>query len=86
MIPASAMRDVNILLRDATQVNRPFGVKFMCLGGDFRQVLPVVLRACTKQTVQQCIINSHLWRYSYRDQLVTNMRNAQDGIYRQFSD
>ena len=42
MIPANALQAVNVLLRDITQINKPFGGKFMFLGGDFRQVLPVV--------------------------------------------
>ena len=86
MIPANALKAVDILLRDITQVDRPFGGKFMFRGGDFRQVLPVVPRAGREQTVQQCIINSHLWRYFHQFHLVTNMRAVQDETYRQFSD
>ena len=51
MIPANALKAVDILLRDITQVDRPFGGKFMFLGGDFRQVLPVVPRAGREQTL-----------------------------------
>ena len=86
MIPANALHAVNVLLRDITQVNKPFGGKFMFLGGDFRQVLPVVPRAGREQTVQQCIINSHLWQHFHQFRLVTNMRAVQDQTYRQFSD
>ena len=49
MIPANALKSVDVLLRDITQVNRPFGGKFMFLGGDFRQVLPVAPRAGREQ-------------------------------------
>ena len=35
MIPANALHAVNVVLRDITQVNKPFGGKFMFLGGDF---------------------------------------------------
>ena len=45
MIPANALKAVDVLLRDITEVEKPFGGKFMFLGGDFRQVLPVVPRA-----------------------------------------
>ena len=41
MIPGNALKAVDILLRDITQIGRPFGGKYMFLGGDFRQVLPV---------------------------------------------
>ena len=86
MIPANALKAVDVLLRDITQVDKPFGGKFMFLGGDFRQVLPVVLRAGREQTVQQCIIHSHLWYHFRQFQLVTNMRAVQDYTYRQFSE
>ena len=71
MIPANALKAADVLLRDITQVDRPFGGKFMFLGGDFRQVLPVVPRAGREQTVHQCIINSHLWHHFHQFQLVT---------------
>ena len=45
MIPANALKAVDILFRDITQIPSPFGSKFMFLGVDFRQVLPVVPRA-----------------------------------------
>ena len=86
MIPANALKAVDVLLRDITQVEKPFGGKFMFLGGDFRQVLPVVPRAGREQTIQQCIIHSHLWHHFQQFQLVTNMRAVQDHTYRQFSE
>ena len=86
MIPANALKAVDILLRDITQVDRPFGGKVMFLGGDFRQVLPVVPRAGREQTVRQCIINSYLWHHFHQFQLVTNMRAARDDTYREFSE
>ena len=86
MIPANALKAVDVLLRDITQVDRPFGGKFMFLGGDFRQVLPVVPRAGREQTVRQCIINSYLWHHFHQFQLVTNMRAARDDTYREFSE
>ena len=86
MIPADALKSVDVLLRDITQVKSPFGGKFMFLGGDFRQVLPVVPRAGREQTVRQCIINSHLWHHFHQFKVVTNMRAAQDQTYTQFSE
>ena len=82
MIPADALKAVDVLLRDITQVNRAFGGKFMFLGGDFRQVLPVVPRAGREGTVRQCIKYSHLWAHFHQFQLVTNMRAIQDQTYR----
>ena len=86
MIPADALKAVDVLLRDITQVNRAFGGKFMFLGGDFWQVLPVVSRAGREGTVRQCMKYSHLWAHFHQFQLVTNMRAIQDQTYRQFSE
>ena len=58
----------------------------MFLGGDLRQVLPVIPRASREQSVQQCIVHSHLWHHFQQFQLVTNMRAVQDHTYRQFSE
>ena len=54
------------------------------MGADFRQALPVV--PGREQTLQQCIINSHLWRHFHQFHLVTNMRAVQDETYRNLSD
>ena len=43
MIPANALQVVNVLIRDITEVNKPFGGKFMLLGGGserFSQLFP----------------------------------------------
>ncbi|CAF1955596.1 unnamed protein product, partial [Rotaria magnacalcarata] len=42
MTPSYALKAVDILLRDIMNISVPFGGKIMVLGGDFRQVLPVV--------------------------------------------
>ena len=42
MAPSYALKAVDILLRDIMNINTPFGGKIMILGGDFRQVLPVI--------------------------------------------
>uniref|UniRef100_UPI00358DF35C uncharacterized protein n=1 Tax=Myxine glutinosa TaxID=7769 RepID=UPI00358DF35C len=43
MTPAYALAAVDRCLRDVTSNNIPFGGKVLLLGGDFRQVLPVVM-------------------------------------------
>eukprot|EP00795_Rhopilema_esculentum_P009950 gene9950-18563_t len=86
MIPANSLKVVDILLRDITQVNRPFGGKFMFLGGDFRQVLPVVLRAGRERIVQESLKTSLLWHHFHQFQLIINMRAVQDETYREFAD
>ncbi|GMS98625.1 hypothetical protein PENTCL1PPCAC_20800, partial [Pristionchus entomophagus] len=42
MIPKAALNTADAVLRDITQIDRPFGGKIFILGGDFRQILPVV--------------------------------------------
>eukprot|EP00795_Rhopilema_esculentum_P011839 gene11839-2373_t len=86
MIPVNALKVVDILLRDITRIDRPFGGKFMFLGGDFRQVLPVVLKAGREGIVQENMKNSPLWPHFRNFQLVRNMRAMQDERYREFSD
>ena len=45
MIPTHALNAIDRCLQDITGNNECFGGKVMLLGGDFRQVLPVVPRA-----------------------------------------
>jgi hypothetical protein len=42
--------------------NRQFGGKFVVLGGDFRQTLPIIQNYAKQQILKACIINSYLWR------------------------
>ena len=58
----------------------------MFLGGDFRQVFPVVLRAGRERIVQESLKNSHLWHNFHKFQLVINMRAIRDDMYREFAD
>ena len=48
----------------------------MLLGGDFRQVLPVVPRAT--QSVDTCLKRSNLWPYFHQIKLTHNMRAWED--------
>ena len=52
----------------------PFGGKIIVLGGDFRQVLPVMRRASRAQIVDSCIKRSSLWRAFDVFHLTDNMR------------
>ena len=89
MIPALALQAFDRLLQDITRVDKPFGGKFMLLGGDFRQVLPVVPKAGREGIVAGCL-KSHqviaLWTQFVQHRLHTNMRAVQDESYREFSE
>eukprot|EP00112_Aurelia_sp_Birch-Aquarium-sp1_P020718 Seg540.7 transcript_id=Seg540.7/GoldUCD/mRNA.D3Y31 product="ATP-dependent DNA helicase PIF1" protein_id=Seg540.7/GoldUCD/D3Y31 len=86
MVPALALKKVDMLLRDLTRIDAPFGGKFMFLGGDFRQVLPVMQRASREQIVNSSLKKSPLWHLFHQFRLLINMRANQDENYREFAD
>ncbi|XP_012828012.1 PREDICTED: uncharacterized protein LOC105949272 [Erythranthe guttata] len=61
-------------LRSITHVPKPFGGKVVVLGGDFRQILPVVLKASRQDIVDATINSSQLWEECKVLKLHTNMR------------
>jgi ATP-dependent DNA helicase PIF1 len=54
--------------------NIPFGGKVVVLGGDFRQILPVIPKGTRQEVVNSTINSSHLWRFCEVLTLTTNMR------------
>jgi len=52
----------------------PFGGKPIVLGGDFRQILPVVRKGSRSAVVSASITNSKLWQHVVLLKLHTNMR------------
>jgi ATP-dependent DNA helicase PIF1 len=44
MMHRHAFESVDRMLRDVTKKNEPFGGKSIVFGGDFRQILPVILK------------------------------------------
>ena len=52
---------VDQMLRDITDRDPPFGGKVVVLGGDFRQVLPVVHKGSPAQVRAACIRNLEFW-------------------------
>ncbi|RCN31185.1 hypothetical protein ANCCAN_23039 [Ancylostoma caninum] len=74
MAPKQALEAVDKLLRDITQTDLIFGNKIMLLGGDFRQVLPVVRKGGRGEMIAACIKNSQLWHHFTQYRLKANMR------------
>ncbi|KAJ8886977.1 hypothetical protein PR048_013191 [Dryococelus australis] len=75
MAPKEALHCVDRLLRDMTKINcTKFGGKVLLLGGDFRQVLPVVSHRGRADQVNACLKNSPLWPSFKQLCLRTNMR------------
>ena len=50
-------------LRDICSRDLPFGDKVMVLGGDFRQIPPVVKHGSRALVISTCLNRSYLWRY-----------------------
>ena len=60
--------------KDENNLNKPFGGKTILLGGDFRQVLPVLPRKGREDIVMASINKSYLWGYCKVFKLDKNMR------------
>nr|KYP37244.1 putative ATP-dependent helicase YHR031C family [Cajanus cajan] len=73
-----ALEALDITLKDILDCNAPFGGKIMILGGDFRQVLPVVPKGTKAQMIYVCIVKSHLWPMTKVLHLRQNMQSLQD--------
>ncbi|KAL7137773.1 hypothetical protein ABFS83_10G115500 [Erythranthe nasuta] len=54
--------------------DKPFGGKVVVIGGDFRQILPVVLKASMQDIVHATINSSPLWNFCRVMKLTKNMR------------
>ncbi|GBN54970.1 hypothetical protein AVEN_216338-1 [Araneus ventricosus] len=74
MTHVHAFLAVDRLLKDLTKCDEPFGGKIILLGGDFRQVLPVILRGSRSLTVSGCIKKHRLWSDFFVMKLTENMR------------
>ncbi|KAK6755776.1 hypothetical protein RB195_014271 [Necator americanus] len=74
MAPKCALEAVEGLLRDIMQNDRPFGGKLFIIGGDFRQVLPIVEHVQRDDLVNSCVTNSVLWSLFRIHRLQINMR------------
>jgi hypothetical protein len=84
MTHRKAFEALDTTLRDITGVEMPFGGKVMILGGDFRQVLPVVPRGSKAQMIDACIVKSPLWNKIKVLRLKHNMRAQQDPEFADF--
>ncbi|GBO16137.1 hypothetical protein AVEN_244693-1 [Araneus ventricosus] len=65
---------VDKLLQDLPNCSLAFGGKVILLGGDFRQVLPVVLKGSRSLTLASCLKKHNLWSKFIKLNLIKNMR------------
>ncbi|GJR23565.1 ATP-dependent DNA helicase PIF1-like protein [Tanacetum coccineum] len=63
-----------LMQEDSERRKQIFGGMTVLLGGDFRQILPVIPKAKRPEVVQACINMSELWRYCKVFTLTRNMR------------
>ena len=58
---------------EPSNANKPFGGMPILLGGDFRQVLPVIQGADRCQILNASLIRSPLWKHVRMLKLIVNM-------------
>jgi hypothetical protein len=78
---------VDRTFRDIRECDQPFGGLTMVLGGDFQQILPVIVKGSPAQIVGSCIQRSELWATFSQNilHLRTNMRLGNDQQERDFA-
>ncbi|XP_045831092.1 uncharacterized protein LOC123922418 [Trifolium pratense] len=59
---------------DKKNRDKPFGGKVVVLGGDFRQILPVIRKGSRSEVVRATISSSKLWKHCKVLKLTKNMR------------
>ena len=80
MIHRHAFEAVDRTLRDLMKTvdplleNKPFGGKVIVFGGDFRQILPVVIKGSREDIVRSCLRRSILWMHVKLLTLKINIR------------
>lgn len=72
-----SFRDI-MRLKDQSNLDKPFGGKTVLLGGDFRQILPVLPNKGRADVVMASINNSYLWDDCVVFKLDQNMRIETD--------
>ncbi|XP_023898903.1 ATP-dependent DNA helicase RRM3-like [Quercus suber] len=62
MVNRRALESLDRIFKDIMEENLPFGGKVLILGGDFRQVLPVVSKGTKAEMIDACIVKFPLWK------------------------
>ena len=75
MIPKKALEIIDKTLKDVCMNELPFAGKLIILGGDFRQILPVMKNSFRSGIIEETIKYSDLWSYFNIFKLYTNVRS-----------
>lgn len=67
------LRDI-LRFKNSSSLDRPFGGKTVVLGGDFRQILPVIAKGTRQDIVNASLNSSDLWSHCQVLKLTRNMR------------
>ncbi|KAK4404281.1 hypothetical protein Sango_0796700 [Sesamum angolense] len=84
MADKKAIETVDRTLRELFGVDFLFGGKIMILGGDFRQVVPVVVGGTRSQAVKTSIVESYLWSNIKVLHLTDNIRANNNQSFSEF--
>lgn len=84
MMTTHALGCIDRLLKEVMQNDRPFGGKILVLGGDFRQILPIVKPGSRTNIVKNCLKSSKLWSQFTVFKLIDNMRSPGQAEFNQW--
>lgn len=80
MIPKKALEIVNKTLQDVCSSYLSFGEKLIVLGGDFRQILPVIKNGFRSSIIEETIKYSNLWKLFEILKLKKNIRSIDESF------
>ncbi|CAL5322319.1 unnamed protein product [Camellia sinensis] len=69
---------LNDMLKDINQSELLFGGKVVVLGGDFRQIPPVIPKGTKYDSIDASLVNSELWKSIEKIKLTENMQARHD--------
>ncbi|KAG5512701.1 hypothetical protein RHGRI_038884 [Rhododendron griersonianum] len=84
MAKKQSIEALDALLHDITENNTLFGGKVVVLGGDFRQVLPVIPKGTKEDCINASLVKSYIWKSLTKLKLTENMHARTDPAFRHY--
>ncbi|KAG5533516.1 hypothetical protein RHGRI_027634 [Rhododendron griersonianum] len=81
MAKKESIEALDSLLRDLTENDTLFGGKVVVLGGDFRQVLPVIPKGTKIECINASLVRSYIWQSLIKFKFKENMRAKTDPAF-----